>query len=79
MDVKRFQGARADRTTVDFCLGLYEKSGAFLAPGSFFGLEGPVRIGYACDSEVFRNGLKMVSDYLRELEERNDARAYISN
>jgi len=79
LDVTPFQSARADRVTDGFCLRLNEKHGAFLAPGSFFGLEGLVRIGYACVTEVFRNGLNVLSDNLRELEERSNACAYISN
>lgn len=56
-----------DMTSVDFCLGLYEKNGAFLAPGSCFDLEGTVRMGYACDTQVLKDGLQKVSEYLREL------------
>lgn len=57
-----------DMTSVDFCIGLYEKNGAFLAPGSCFDLEGTVRIGYACDTNVLKEGLVKVSEYLQELE-----------
>lgn len=53
-----------DMTSVDFCLGLYEENGAFLAPGSCFDLEGTVRIGYACETNVLKAGLKKVSEYL---------------
>ncbi|MGM8213435.1 aminotransferase [Virgibacillus sp. W0430] len=54
-----------DVSSVDFCLGLYEESGTFLAPGSCFDMEGTVRIGYACDTNVLRQGLQKVSEYLR--------------
>lgn len=57
-----------DLSSVEFCQGLYNKNGAFLAPGSCFDLEGTVRIGYACDTEVLKAGLEKVSEYLRELE-----------
>lgn len=57
-----------DMSSVDFCVGLYEMNGAFLAPGSCFDLEGTVRIGYACSTEVLKEGLEKVSEYLRELE-----------
>lgn len=56
-----------DISSVDFCHQLYEKNGAFLAPGSCFDLEGTVRIGYACDTDVLRKGLPKVSEFLREL------------
>ncbi|MGM8363903.1 aminotransferase [Virgibacillus sp. W0181] len=57
----------ADMSSVDFCIGLYEKNGAFFAPGSCFDMEGTVRIGYACDPDVLKEGLQKVSEYLREL------------
>lgn len=56
-----------DIPSFDFCLGLYEKNGAFLAPGICFDLEGTVRIGYACDTQVLKDGLEKVSEYLPEL------------
>lgn len=59
-----------EMSSVDFCKGLYDRNGAFLAPGSCFDLEGTVRIGYACSTEVLKAGLKKVSEYLRELDAR---------
>ncbi|WP_408011466.1 aminotransferase [Pseudalkalibacillus sp. A8] len=56
-----------DMTSEEFCLGLFKKNGAFLAPGSCFELEGTVRIGYACDSQVLKEGLAKVSEYIEEL------------
>lgn len=57
-----------EMTSVDFCKNLYDMNGAFLAPGSAFDLEGTVRIGYACGTEVLREGLKKVSEYLRTID-----------
>jgi aspartate/methionine/tyrosine aminotransferase len=51
----------------DFCLQLFKKNGAFFAPGSCFDMEGSVRIGYACSSDVLKQGLNKVSEFLREL------------
>jgi aspartate/methionine/tyrosine aminotransferase len=48
-----------------FCLDLFQATGVFLTPGSCFDLEGHVRIGYACDTEVLRAGLAKVSEFLR--------------
>jgi aspartate/methionine/tyrosine aminotransferase len=57
-----------EMTSVDFCKKLYDMNGAFLAPGSAFDLEGTVRIGYACGTEVLKEGLKKVSEYLRTID-----------
>jgi len=57
-----------DLSSVDFCKGLYELNGGFVAPGSCFGMEGMVRIGYAGDTEILREGLEKFSEYLRTLE-----------
>ncbi|HLS07350.1 MAG TPA: aminotransferase [Bacillota bacterium] len=56
-------------SSVEFCQKLYHKNGAFLAPGSCFDLEGTVRIGYACDTDVLKTGLAKISEYLRALEQ----------
>jgi aspartate/methionine/tyrosine aminotransferase len=52
----------------ELCLRLFQTTGAFLTPGSCFDLEGTVRIGYACATEVLEAGLKQVSNFLRTLE-----------
>lgn len=57
-----------DMSSVDFCKGLYNKNGTFIAPGSCFDLEGTIRMGYACSTKVLKNGLEKFSEYLRELE-----------
>lgn len=57
-------------SSVDFCLGLYHKNGTFIAPGSCFDLEGTFRIGYACSTEVLKEGLQKFSEYLRELDDK---------
>jgi aspartate/methionine/tyrosine aminotransferase len=49
----------------DFCIGLFKENGAFLTPGSCFDMEGYVRIGYACDTEVLKKGLQKLSEYIR--------------
>lgn len=51
-----------------FCIGLFKENGAFLTPGSCFDLESHVRIGYACDTEVLRQGLEKVSEYIQKLQ-----------
>lgn len=57
----------ANLSSEQFCLGLFKRSGTFLAPGSCFDLEGTVRIGYACSTKVLQDGLEKISEYLKEL------------
>ncbi len=54
----------------EFCRRLLDETGAFLVPGSAFGpeFEGWARIGFACASEVLREGLDCISAFLRRLE-----------
>lgn len=54
-------------SSADFCEGLLKQTGAFLTPGSCFDMEGYVRIGYACETEMLRQGLQKVSEYIRSL------------
>lgn len=58
----------ADMPSDQFCIGLFEANGTFLAPGSCFDLEGTVRIGYACSTEVLKQGLAKFSEYLKRLD-----------
>jgi len=48
----------------DFCLGLLEEEGVMLCPGSAFDLEGTVRMGYACPTDVLEQGLARMSRFL---------------
>ncbi len=48
----------------DFCLGLLEEEGVMLCPGSAFDLEGMVRMGYACGTDVLEQGLQRMSKFL---------------
>lgn len=56
-----------DMPSEAFCHELFMKNGAFLAPGSCFGMEGYVRIGYACSTRTLREGLAKVSEHLADL------------
>ena len=53
-----------------FAQELFDLNGTFLVPGSEFGWEGWLRVGFACAPEVLRGGLEGLSRYLRELEAR---------
>ncbi|MDR1916939.1 MAG: aminotransferase class I/II-fold pyridoxal phosphate-dependent enzyme [Synergistaceae bacterium] len=55
----------------DFCRRLYRKDGTFLLPGACFGPEFDryLRIGYAYSPGVLEDGLRLVSGFLRDLDE----------
>lgn len=48
----------------DFCVTLLADTGVMFTPGSALGVEGFVRIGFACHTEVLTEGLAKVSDWL---------------
>ncbi|REK55359.1 MAG: hypothetical protein C6W55_10260 [Thermobacillus sp.] len=54
--------------SVNFCTGLLANTGAFLTPGACFDMEGHVRIGYACSTEVLQAGLEQISGYVRKMK-----------
>jgi aspartate/methionine/tyrosine aminotransferase len=49
----------------EFCVKLFKSNGAFLTPGSCFDMDGYLRVGYACSSEVLKEGLNKISEFLR--------------
>jgi aspartate/methionine/tyrosine aminotransferase len=51
-------------TSRDFCLALLEEEGVMLCPGSAMDMEGTVRMGYACGTDVLRQGLARMSRFL---------------
>lgn len=53
-----------DMPSADFCRALQSETGVMLLPGSALDMEGWVRIGYACDTAVLKQGLTLVSDFL---------------
>ena len=50
----------------DFCIKLMEETGTMLVPGTCFEREGYVRMGYVCDEETLRKGLKEISSFLQK-------------
>ena len=48
-----------------FCENLLEETGVLLVPGSVFGVEGCVRIGFGNGTETLKAALPLVSDFLR--------------
>lgn len=52
----------------EFCLALYQQTGAFVTPGDCFGRPHSMRIGYACAKETLEQGLAAISSFLREIK-----------
>lgn len=55
-----------DMPSRDFCVALLAETGVMLTPGSAFGLEGCVRIGFANSPAILNAGLERMSDFLRK-------------
>ncbi len=53
-------------TSEAFCLGLLERTGVMLTPGSAMDMEGYLKIGYANSESILREGLQRLSGFLRE-------------
>ncbi|WP_299354980.1 aminotransferase [uncultured Shimia sp.] len=50
----------------DFCVALLKETGVMFTPGSALGMEGYVRIGFANNPEVLKEGLLRVSGFLSQ-------------
>jgi len=51
-------------TSYDLCVALLKETGVMFTPGSALGVEGYVRIGFACYGDVLKEGLARVSAWL---------------
>lgn len=49
----------------EFCVSLLEETGVMFTPGSALEMEGYVRIGYANNPDVLRQGLALVTQFLK--------------
>lgn len=58
-----------DLSSEEFCRRLFERDGTFIVPGSCFDRDRWLRIGYAFDPAMLRQGLERISAFLRELED----------
>ncbi|MCL2858955.1 MAG: aminotransferase, partial [Streptococcaceae bacterium] len=52
--------------TEEFCIQLLKEKGVLLVPGNRFDLPGYARLGYCTDEETLREGLNLLSEFLRE-------------
>ena len=57
----------------DLCVRLVEEYGVMLCPGSVLDMEGYLRIGYANNETVLRQGLAILSGFLKVLREEHGA------
>jgi aspartate/methionine/tyrosine aminotransferase len=53
-------------SSADLCRQLQAETGVMLLPGSALDMEGWLRIGYACQTEVLRQGLARFGDWLTQ-------------
>lgn len=56
-----------DMPSRDLCVRLLDETGVMFLPGSALNVEGTVRIGYANDEQILRDGLALVTDFLATL------------
>ena len=52
----------------ELCIDMYNRTGAFVTPGDCFEQGRSMRIGYACDEQVLRDGLKAIDEYFALLD-----------
>ncbi|MFN4099606.1 MAG: aminotransferase [Pararhodobacter sp.] len=57
----------APMTSQEFCIDLLQATGVMFTPGSALGVEGYVRIGYANNPEILREGLRRTGAFLARL------------
>lgn len=57
-----------DMPSYDLCVKLLESKGVLFTPGECFEMEGAVRIGYAFDSKLLKQGLELFGEFLKEQE-----------
>ena len=60
-----------DISSRDFCVSLLQETGTLLTPGSALDMEGWLRIGYANDTEILRQGLVKISTFLATHKQAN--------
>ena len=59
-----FVALNLDISSYDQCVKLLKDTGVMFTPGSTLGVEGYVRIGFACYPQVLKEGLERVSEWL---------------
>jgi len=69
IDISGLRGkfAEADSFSVAFCEKLLDQAAVAAVPGKDFGADDFIRISYACDTEVLRDGLKRIAGFIESL------------
>lgn len=57
-----------DIPSYDFCKQLYEKTGTLVTPGDCFMQPKSMRIGYACETEMLKDGLDALTQFAAEID-----------
>ncbi|MBQ6949159.1 MAG: aminotransferase [Firmicutes bacterium] len=58
---------KKDIPSYELCVKLLQSKGVMFTPGECFEMEGAVRIGYAFDSKLLREGLDKFAEFLKEI------------
>ena len=58
---------KKDIPSYELCVKLLASKGVLFTPGECFEMEGAVRIGYAFDSKLLKQGLDLFAEFLREI------------
>ncbi len=53
--------------SLEFCKQALERTGLAFVPGSAFGMEGFIRMSFACSEEQIKRGLERLGDFIRTL------------
>lgn len=64
INIQNVRGFNGD--SMRFCKELLEKRGVALVPGSAFGMDGFVRMSFACDLEQIKEGFTRIAAFLQE-------------
>jgi aspartate/methionine/tyrosine aminotransferase len=64
-----------DMPSREFCIRLLHETGVLLTPGSAMDMEGWLRIGYANDPQILRDGLVRLSAFLATLQSESQRHA----
>ncbi|RDU72884.1 pyridoxal phosphate-dependent aminotransferase [Helicobacter aurati] len=65
INIQKIRGFNGD--SMEFCKSLLEKNGVALVPGSAFGMDGFVRMSFACDIEQIKKGFMRIADFIKNL------------
>jgi aspartate aminotransferase len=65
-NIKKCLGGKI-KNSMDFSMALLEKARVAVVPGIDFGMDGHIRISYACSEETIAEGMDRLEGYLKSL------------